>query len=165
MLKYWRRTAVFVSILAVVAATAATTTALRASAGTLTMASQASPPEPAVGQPMPRYDQDRALQLPANYREWVFVGSSLGLSYSEGQDAGHVMFHETLMEPTAYQHFVKTGTFREGTMLVLMLHGTGTSVLPGRRGQFAAELHGVEMAVKDGSRVPEGWAYYNFGGM
>jgi YHS domain-containing protein len=75
------------------------------------------------------------------------------------------MFHETLMEPTAYDHFATTGTFREGTQFVLVLHGTGEGVLPARRGRFAAELHGVEMAVKDSSRRPEGWAYYNFGGM
>src|SRR5437870_5573465 len=111
---------------------------------------------------MPQYAKDRALKLPANYRQWVFVGSSLGLSYSEG-NAGQEMFHETLMEPTAYADFVSTGAFREGTMLVLMVHGTGDGVLPGRHGRFAADLRGVEMAVKDRSRVPEGWAYYNFG--
>jgi len=102
--------------------------------------------------------------LPDGYRRWVFVGSSLGLSYGEGQ-AGMEMFHETLMEPTAYNHFVETGTFREGTMLALILHGTGESVLPARRGRFAADVHGVEMAVKDTSHRAEGWAYYNFGGM
>jgi YHS domain-containing protein len=97
----------------------------------------------------------------------VFVGSSLGLSYAQGgpATAGMEMFHETLMEPTAYDHFAKTGTFREGTQFVLVLHGTGEGVLPARRGRFAAELHGVEMAVKDSSRRPEGWGYYNFGGM
>jgi YHS domain-containing protein len=95
----------------------------------------------------------------------VFAGSSLGLSYTQGAQPGMEMFHETLMEPSAYKHFAATGTFREGTMLVLALHGTGEGVLPSRRGRFAAELHGVEMAVKDSSRRPEGWAYYNFGGM
>lgn len=113
---------------------------------------------------MPRYGADRALQLPENYREWVFVGSSLGLSYDTAA-ADHEMFHETLMEPTAYRHFVKTGEFRDGSMFVLMLHGVETGVLPGRRGQFAGDVHGVEMAVKDKTRTPEGWAYYGFGGM
>src|SRR4029079_1854829 len=56
-------------------------------------------------------------------------------------------------------------TFREGTMLVLVLHGTGEGVLPARRGRFAAELHGVEMAVKHYTPRAEGWADYNFGGM
>jgi hypothetical protein len=116
-----------------------------------------------ASQRMPQYNKDRALTLPADYRQWVFVGSSLGLSYTEGA-GGQEMFHETLMEPTAYAEFVRTGEFREGTMFVLMLHGTGESVLPGRRGRFATDVHGVEMAVKDKSRVPEGWAYYGFGG-
>ena len=112
----------------------------------------------------PEYDEKGALRLPATYRQWVFAGSSLGLSYTQGQ-GGTEMFHETLMEPTAYHHFVETGAFREGTMLALILHGTGESVLPARRGRFAAEVHGVEMAVKDSSHRPEGWAYYNCGGM
>ena len=73
------------------------------------------------------------------------------------------MFHETLIEPTAYQHFVSTGEFREGTMLVLILHAVEEGALPSRHGQHAAAVHGVEMAVKDHSRVPEGWAYYGFG--
>jgi YHS domain-containing protein len=118
-------------------------------------------PQAGIG---PRYASDGALLLPDDYRQWVFIGSSLGLSYSAGLP-GMEMFHETLMEPTAYRHFVDTGTFREGTMLALILHGTGENVLPARRGRFAAAVHAVEMAVKDSSRRAEGWAYYNFGGM
>ena len=121
--------------------------------------------EPVAKPIMPTYASDGALQLPQDWRQWVFAGSSLGLSYTQGAQPGMEMFHETLMEPSAYKHFAATGTFREGTMLVLALHGTGEGVLPSRRGRFAAELHGVEMAVKDSSRRPEGWAYYNFGGM
>ena len=44
------------------------------------------------------------------------LGQSLGLSYSEGQ-GGHQMFNTTLMEPSAYRHFIETGEFRDGTML------------------------------------------------
>jgi hypothetical protein len=113
---------------------------------------------------MPRYDANRNLTLPADYRQWVLAGSSLGLSYSEGGGQGMQMFNTTLIEPTAYRHFAETGEFREGTMLVLVLQGIGTNALPARRGQFATDVHAIEMAVKDSSRVPEGWAYYNFGG-
>ena len=89
---------------------------------------------------------------------WVLAGSSLGLSYAEGgaQGGGMQMFNTTLIEPTAYRHFVETGEFRDGTMLVLLLQGIGTNALPARRGQFATDVHGIEMAVKDTSRVPEG---------
>jgi hypothetical protein len=134
-------------------------------------AQNASKPAPSPdvkpGPAMPRYNSDGALQLPGDYRQWIFVGSSLGLSYSQGAPStmNMEMFHETLMEPTAYKHFVDTGTFREGTMFALLLHGTGENVLPARHGKFAADVHGVEMAVKDTSHRAEGWAYYNFGGM
>jgi hypothetical protein len=119
---------------------------------------------PAIpGAVMPRYDTNRNLVLPDDYRRWVLVGSSLGLSYAEGaQD--HQMFNTTLLEPSAYRHFVETGTFREGTMLALIVQGIGTDALPARRGQFATDVHMVEMAVKDSARAPEGWAYYGFGG-
>jgi hypothetical protein len=122
---------------------------------------QASVPPPDVA---PRYDANRDLVLPDDYRRWVLVGSSLGLSYTEGRQDSHQMFNTTLMEPTAYRHFVATGTFREGTMLALIGQGIGTNTTPARQGQFATDVHMVEMAVKDSKRVPEGWAYYGFGG-
>lgn len=112
---------------------------------------------------LPTYDAEGRLLLPEDYREWIYVGSSLGLSYSEG-GSGMEMFHHTLMEPTAYRHFRDTGEFREGTMLVLSLHGQGEGVLPQRRGRFENEVHGVEMAVKDSERFERGWAYFGFGG-
>jgi hypothetical protein len=111
---------------------------------------------------MPHYDENRALVLPDNYRRWILAGTSLGLSYGDAA-APHPTFHETLLEPTAYQHFVETGEFREGTMFVLVVHAAEEGGVPSRHGQFAAAVHGVEMAVKDRSRVAEGWAYYAFG--
>ena len=113
---------------------------------------------------MPRYDTDRNLVLPDDYRRWVLIGSSLGLSYSEAGQNGHQMFNATLMEPGAYRHFVETGTFREGTRLVLISQGIGTNATPARQGQFATDVHVIEMAVKDSRRLPESWAYYAFGG-
>jgi hypothetical protein len=113
---------------------------------------------------MPRYDENRNLVLPDDYRRWVLVGSSLGLSYSENGQNTHQMFNATLMEPSAYRYFVETGAFREGTMFALIGQGIGTNATPARQGQFATDVHLVEMAVKDSKRLPEGWAYYGFGG-
>jgi Cytochrome P460 len=145
-------------------------TAVAAFSIALAAQNAAKPAQTAEARPrqvMPQYTSDGELQLPGDYRQWIFIGSSLGLSYSQGGPASMnmEMFHETLMEPTAYRHFVDTGTFREGTMLALLLHGTGEKVMPARQGKFATDVHGVEMAVKDTSHRAEGWAYYNFGGM
>ena len=129
-----------------------------AAAAAATSGAQSATPATA----MPRYDKERALILPADYRRWILAGSSLGLSYAEGAPT-HPTFHETLIEPTAYQHFVETGQFREGTMLALIVHEPEEGAAPSRHGQYAAAVQAVEMAVKDHSRVPEGWAYYGFG--
>jgi hypothetical protein len=113
--------------------------------------------------PMPQYDAGKNLMLPSDYRQWILVGSSLGLSYSEGARPNST-FNTTLMEPTAYRHFIETGEFRQGTMLALIVQSVNTNATPARQGQFASDVVGVEMAVKDAARVPEGWAYYAFGG-
>src|SRR6185295_19024612 len=155
--RYWSYAAALVTL----AAVATWTIRALESAGNAPPEAQSSRAPQGV---MPQYDKNGALVLPEDYRRWVMVGASLGISYSDGP-ATHDMFAHTLMEPTAYRHFVETGTFREGTMFALLLQGPGDKVLPARRGQFANEVHGVEMAVKDSAHVPEGWAYYGFGGM
>ena len=111
----------------------------------------------------PQYEGSGQLRLPDDYRRWVLIGSSIGLTYGPAA-GGHQMFGTTLMEPTAHDHYVSTGTFREGTMFALVMQGIGSGVMPARNGQFASDIHLVEMAVKDSKRTPEGWAYYDFGG-
>ena len=126
----------------------------------------AAQPARAQSAVMPRYDSSGALILPEDYATWTFVGAGLGIDYNEAPPAPtHEMFSHTLMEPTAYRFFVETGTFREGTMIALVLQGTEEKVLPARRGRFASDVHGVEMAVKDHAHAAEGWSYYGFGGM
>ena len=93
----------------------------------------------------------------------MLIGSSTGLTYAPSA-GGHPMFGTTLMEPTAYDYYVRTGTFRDGTMFALVMQGIANGGLPSRQGQFASDIHLVEMAVKDRARTPEGWATYNFGG-
>ena len=112
---------------------------------------------------MPRYDADGALHLPDDYLRWTFVGASLGLSYND-EPPRRESFNHTLMEPTAYDHFVRTGAFREGTMLALLVRRTEADAMPARHGRFASDVLAVELAVKDEARVAAGWAYYDFGG-
>jgi len=118
-------------------------------------------PDPAPVRPA--YDATGALHLPDGYQRWIIAGASLGLSYGDSASAAP-LFHQVLIEPTAYRHFVATGEFRDGTMFALLLQSPTSGVLPGRHGQFAGALRTVEMAVKDSARTPERWAYYNFGG-
>ncbi|MEO8260350.1 MAG: hypothetical protein ABI868_23595 [Acidobacteriota bacterium] len=106
--RYWSGAAALVTLVAVAGWTI----------HALESAASAPPPVPppdAASAVMPQYDKSGALLLPEDYRRWVMIGASLGLSYSE-VPAMHDMFAHTLMEPTAYRHYVQNGTFREGTM-------------------------------------------------
>lgn len=107
----------------------------------------------------PRYDGN-ALERPRGHERWIAVGASLGLGYGSG--GGHEAFHQVFIVPSAYDAFVETGAFPEGTMLALDVAAVGQNVLPARTGRFADAREGLEFAVKD-KRRPGGWAYYSFG--
>jgi hypothetical protein len=106
----------------------------------------------------PRYDAEGNLLLPDGFETWVFVGSSLGLTYSDNPPS-HDMFHSVYIDPTAYRRYVETGTFPDPTMLAMTLYEAEKKTDFGS-GLFSGERHGLEVAVKDGE-----WAYYDFGGM
>jgi hypothetical protein len=108
----------------------------------------------------PRYVGD-LLERPRGYERWVAVGASLGLGYSESASP-HEAFHQVFIAPSAFDAFLETGAFPEGTMLALEIASVGSSVLPARTGRFADTRDALELAVKD-RRQPGGWAYYSFG--
>lgn len=112
---------------------------------------------------VPRYTDDGLLKRPKGYERWVFVGASLGLSYSEhARPSGADTFHHVYLDPNAYDHFVRTGTFPDPTQLVLEIHRRGERAAPARQGYFEGERLAVEVALKDSSRFEEGWAYFDF---
>ncbi len=118
---------------------------------------------PAAGPVEPRFDANKELIRPEGYREWVFVGSSLGLSYQEGQAPNHdPQFHNIYIEPASYQAFEKTGEFPEGTMLVMEVFSAASRESINRQGHFEGRSIGIETAVKDSSRFEGKWAYFSF---
>jgi hypothetical protein len=118
---------------------------------------------PATGGGAPVYDASGALLRPEGYREWVFVGASLGLSYADGAaDDGHREFHNVYLRPEAYQHYRRTGRFPDRTVLVLELFEAASKVAPSKHGLFEGRRTALEAAVKD-TRLPDGWGYFSFG--
>ena len=60
----------------------------------------------------PTYTEDGLLVLPTDYREWIFVGASLGLSYFGDEPPSRApVFHHIYMQPEAFRHYAETGTF------------------------------------------------------
>ena len=123
----------------------------------------AAAPPPSPGRTLPRYTVDGALRRPADVERWVVVGASLGLGYSDATDDGPGMFHRVYLEPGAYQDYLSTGRFPEGTMLALAIRHPTRRVPPSRAGWTEGEFAALELAVKDPARFPGGWAYFDFG--
>ncbi len=103
--------------------------------------------------------KDRLVR-PAGYREWVFVGSSLGLSYAPdpGQPRGEEMYHNVYINPAAYREYSKTGKFPEGTVMVLEMISAEVKKEPGLQGSYEKDFMSLEASVKDSSRFEGGWA-------
>ena len=133
-----------------------------ASGGPAGRPAPAAPPSDTV----PRYAGDSLIR-PDGFERWVLAGASVGLGYGEpgGADlaGGPGLFHNVYIEPTAYQHYVRTGRFREKTLLAMTLYAPAQKAPPATRGQFQGEFMGAEFALKDSGRFPGGWAYFSFG--
>ena len=110
----------------------------------------------------PRYTKGSNLIRPADYREWIYVSSGLGMEYnptpgSQGQSFGNVF-----VNPSSYREFMKTGKWPDKTTFVLEFRASTSEGSINKAGRFQSQLVGLEAEVKD-SRFPDGWAFFNFG--
>ena len=104
------------------------------------------------------------LMRPADYREWIFLGSSLGLNYpAPGAAQGTAQFNNVFVNPSSYRSFMQTGKWPDKTIWVLEFRGVGKEAVANREGQFQTGVTGYEANVKD-SRFPDGWGYFAFNG-
>jgi hypothetical protein len=112
---------------------------------------------------VPQYDKDGALLRPRNFYTWVFVGSSIGLSYAKDSDmSGPGMFHNVYTQPEAYGEFLKTGKFPEKTIFIIDMRDSQHNVSIAKHGFTEGEAMGMDVSVKDHEHFPDGWAYFNF---
>jgi len=125
---------------------------------------QSAAGEPASAKDAPRFTADGQLIRPENYREWVYVTSGLGMSYSgEAGDASMgPMFDNVWVHPDAYRHFMTTGTWPDKTIFVLEVRHSTSKASINKGGHFQGELVALEASVKDEKRFPEKWAYFGF---
>lgn len=105
------------------------------------------------------------LLRPEGYREWVFVGSSLGLRYDSNAEKPArqpELYHNVYINPSSYRQFSKTGEFPDGTVMILELASAEVKKEPGLQGSFQKEFVALEASVKDSKRFDKAWAYFSF---
>jgi hypothetical protein len=104
---------------------------------------------------------------PANYREWVFLSSGLGMTYGPEQPAAGrpPLFDNVFVNPQSYRAFVATGRWPEGTMFVLELRRAVSGASINNGGYTQTAIAAIEAAVKDTERFSDtgGWKYFGFG--
>jgi hypothetical protein len=110
------------------------------------------------------FDDDGKLIRPTDIDEWVFLGSSLGMGYSQEKfDPGSPgLFQIVRMEPDAYRVFRETGRFVDGTMFALHFFGSQNEISINRAGFVMGDLQFMEIHYKDSKRFPDGFNFYTF---
>lgn len=112
----------------------------------------------------PEYDDSGSLLRPEGYERWTFVGTSLGISYSEDEPKnGPGDFHNVYVQPEAFDYFKERGEFPEKTIFVMTNSPAAKKEgndLINRNGHFAGRTRGLEVSVKDSARFEDSWAYF-----
>ena len=110
---------------------------------------------------MPQFTKDNHLMKPANYRDWVFLSSGLGMSYSD--TPGHQMFTNVFVPRWSYEEFMKSGKWPDKSMFVVEERSAENKGSINKAGHFQSDLMGMAVEVKDEKRFPDKWAYFGFG--
>lgn len=111
----------------------------------------------------PRYAANGDLLRPANYREWVYLSSGLGMTYGPIADSArdnNPMFDNVFVNRSAYQSFMQSGKWPDKTMFVLEVRSSDSKQSINNGGRFQSDLRGMEAEVKDGGK----WTFYGFSG-
>ena len=114
-----------------------------------------------------QYTPGGELKRPAEYREWVFVTSALGMTYGPNAPAAGqpAPFSNVFVSPAAYRAFAGSGRWPDGTVFMLEIRRSLENVSINAAGRTQGELVALEAAVKDAARYPDGgWAYFSFDG-
>lgn len=136
-----------------------------------------SPAPPAhAAEYSPAFTPDGQLILPVAeiWREWPYVGTPLTPNALNDGEAPFPEFHSVYIDPVSWDHWRKTGTFRDGTVLakelatVLDLNALpdGSTRQVSGRGYFMGEFAGFEIAYKSAEHFPDepgNWGYFSFG--
>jgi Cytochrome P460 len=114
----------------------------------------------------PDFTSDGQLKRPANYREWIYLSSGLGMTYNNppGAQPADPNFDNVFVEPSAYRKFLETGRWPDKTVFVLEVRKSVNKGSINTGGHYQGDVSAVEVSVKDVRRFADQWGYFGFGG-
>ncbi len=112
----------------------------------------------------PRFTSAGELIRPADFREWVFVTSGLGMTYNTPATANpSPSFTNVYVNPSSHRAFMKTGQWPDQTVFVLEVRASASEGAINKGGNYQTSLVAIEAEVKDERRFPGKWAFFAFG--
>lgn len=114
----------------------------------------------------PRFTSEGQLMRPDNYREWIFLSSGLGMTYGFVEPVANTAprFDNVFVAPQAYRAFLQTGTWPDKTMFALEIRSSASKGSINKGGHYQEDAVRLEVEVKDQSRFPNQWAFFDFSG-
>jgi hypothetical protein len=110
----------------------------------------------------PAYAANGDMLPVPNYREWIYLSSGLGMTYSP-QPGGMSMFDNVFVNPEAYRSFVVTGAWPDKTVMVLESREAQSKGSINQSGHYQGTgVMGFAVHVKDEARFPAKWAFFSF---
>jgi hypothetical protein len=106
-----------------------------------------------------RFTTKGEMIFPADYREWVWLSSGLGMSYTAASQANNPDFDNVFVSPEAYRSFMATGKWPDGVIFMLEVRGSHNRGSINQSGHYQGGVEDVEAHVKDNGK----WAFYSFG--
>ena len=112
-----------------------------------------------------KFNKNGELERPTGFREWIFVGTPLTPNDMNDGKAPFPEFHTVYIDPESWEHWKKTGTFRDGTILIKELISVGAKGASSGVGYFMGDYLGLEATIKSKKHFPNdpgNWAYFSF---
>lgn len=111
----------------------------------------------------PQYAANGTLMRPADYREWAYLSSGIGMTYGPAQAAASPgNFDNVFVNRSSYTQFMSSGRWPDKTMFVLEVRKAEDHASIDNGGHTQGSLLFLEAEVKD-SKFPGGWAFFGFG--
>lgn len=112
----------------------------------------------------PQYTADNQLLRPADYREWIYLSSGLGMTYGplNANRSATQAFDNVFVTRAAYSHFLESGRWPDKTMFALEVRSSSQHGSINKDGHFQTGVRAVEILVRDEQRFPEKWGFFGF---
>jgi hypothetical protein len=111
------------------------------------------------------YAPDGQVRFPADYRQWVYLSSGVGMTYGPVGQMGRMgppLFDNVFVNPESYRAFLKTGHWPDKTMFVLEVRTSESHGSINQDGHFQTDVMGIEAEVRDTSAKTGEWTFYSF---